>query len=866
MGWKSRSTVSSRHKTSPVLVPLEHMAGLRQDLRYGLRALAASPGFTIVVLLSLSLGICIATCGLSEMNGMALRNLPGAQDPAELVTLQSPVSYPMFHRVEEKHDLFSSTMAYAAPVPFEVIIHGGTLRAWGHLISPAYFSTLGVKPARGGARATLDNENAQARTVVLSYRFWRDHWGADESAVGTSLIVDGSAFTILGIMPADFLGASPMFFPADIWMPVSAGRDVAPELAGGALERRDLAMFFVVGRLVRGIPPSRAEAELDAVTERFDREIVDGNSTPKHHRVLLAEGGKLFPLRKQDLPFFTSFFTIVAGLVMLIACSNASNMMLARATRRRREIAVRLSLGASRARLVRQLLTESMAISVAAGILGFLGSCWLMTLASQVRMPFPMPVAYDFRPDGRVFLLALSFSVFTGLSFGLMPALQATRTDLAPALKEGADVLYRAHRRFSLRNILIVWQVAASITLLVVLGLLSVGIQTTLGIETGFDPKNLYALGLDPIRAGYTSAQAAVFFKRLLDRIKSEPGVQQAALTETVPVSLPGSWLRVAAIGRQSRSLSGAVKHVVGRNYFETAAIPILYGTAFGERDEAETTTNVIISRALAEQLWQGKDPVGHSIEVGNGELAPPRGVWPESFDYRQTVSGSGLQRFRVIGVAGDVSEGLVVGRPHPAIYFPLKPSAYNLPSLQGVTLLLRVLPGVNGLRLAENAVSSIDGHITPLNPRSMDDQIGQFMAPLRMATWTYALIGLFGVVLAGVGLAGVTLYSVVQRTREIGIRIALGATSAAVMRVVMKDGIVLITTGASLGLLGAWAGARMLASMNSSVGTVTTTSTSDPAVLVGAPLLLVVLGLVTCYIPAKRSTRVDPIAALRQE
>lgn len=849
-----------------VRVPAEHLAELRQDGKYGVRSLLASPGFTLVVLLSLSLGICVATCAFSEMNGMALRNLPGAQHPADLVMLQSPVSYPMFNRIRDKRDLFSSAMAYAAPVPFAMKVNGDNFRAWGHLISPTYFSTLGVGPALGSIFSDGERSGNETREVIVSYRFWRDHLGADSSVIGKSLSADGAVFTVRAVMPPDFLGASPLLFPADLWMPVSAGRGVAPELAGGALERRDLTMFFVVGRIRPSVPRLRAEVELDAVAEQFEHEIISNDSTPNHHRVLLAEGGKLFPLRKQDLPFFTSFFTVVAGLVMLIACANASNMLLVRATRRRREIAVRLSLGASRWRLVRQLLTESMAISLTAGILGFLGSWWLMTLASQVRMPFPMPVTYDFRPDINVLLLTLGLSILTGIFFGLAPALQATRTDLTSALKEGTDIFYSARRRMSLRNILIVWQVAASITLLVILGLLSVGIQTTLGIEGGFDPKNLYALGLDPVRDGRTAAQAGLFFDRILRRIEAQPGVKQAALTETVPVSLPGSWMRISAIDPRGKRTIGAVKQVVGKNYFETAAIPILNGRSFTDSDETESSPSVIVSRVLAQQLWFEKDPIGRTIEVGNGQVSASRGILPGSFDYRPLIVGTGLERFRVVGVAGDISQGLVVSKPSPAIYFPLKPSLYSRPSLQGVTLLVRAAPGTNGLKVAEHEIAAIDEDIHPINARSMNDQIDQFMAPLRMAGWTYALIGLFGVLLAGVGLAGVTAYSVAQRTREIGIRVALGASRSAVMALVMKQGSALVAVGAVLGLLGAWAGVRMLAFINSSVGTVTSTSTSDPAVLVGAPLLLIFLGLLACYIPATRSTRVDPVAALRHE
>jgi predicted permease len=850
-----------------IRIPIEYLAELRQDMRYALRSLAASPGFTIVALLSLSLGICVATCAFSEMNGMALRTLPGVQKPGELVTLQSPASYPSYKRFSQQQDLFVSTMAYAAPVPFAVAVAGNTQRIWGHLVSSSYFSTLGVQPALGAYFDASEKQNSRAPAVVVSHRFWQDRLGGDRLAIGKSIRVDGRPFAILGIAPADFLGASPLLFPADIWMSVSAGRGVAPELADNALERRDAAMFSMVARLKAGISTARAEAELDATAQQFERDRVDvDQNTHKRRRVLLAEGGKMFPLRKQDLPFFTSFFTVVAGLVMLIACSNAANMMLARATRRRREIAIRLAMGASRGRLIRQLLTESMALAIAAGMAGFLASLWLMSLASQVQMPFPMPVAYDLRPDAHVLVLTLVLSLGTGLLFGLAPALQATKTDLAPALKEGGNLFFRAHRRFSLRNLLIVWQVAGSLTLLVVLGLLSFGIQTTLGIQAGINPKNLYSVALDPVRDGYSGAQAAVLLNKLLDRVKALPPVKAATLTETVPVSIPGSWIRVSSAGGEERLIVSAVRHVVGSGYFETTGIPVLSGRNFRKQEETDDSATAIISETLASQLWKGKESVGRSIDLANGEIATATGLWPGSFDHRPALSRSGLQRFEVIGVAANVTEDIIVGKPRPAIYFPLRPSSFSHPSLQGIILMVRTIPGVDALSLVRREISAIDERITPVNARSMDDQIGKFMAPLRMAAWTYALIGAFGLLLAGVGLAGVTAYAVAQRAREIGIRMALGADRGAVLSLVMKESFVLIVAGTAAGMCGAWAGARMLSSMNSSVGTVTSTSTSDPVVLMGAPLLLGLLALIACYLPARKSMRIDPVVALRQE
>src|ERR1700733_12790640 len=848
-----------------IRVPAEHFAEFRQDVRYGLRTLAASPGFTAVALLSLSLGICIATCAFSEMNALTLRTLPGVENPGKLVALQSPTSYPNYRRYREQGDLFSSTMSYAAPVPFAVSLGNKTERIWGHLVSASYFSTLETRPTLGRFFDASQEVRGQSPVIVVSYRFWHDQLGADPLVVGKTLRINDRHATVIGVAGHDFLGASPFLFAADLWMPTQAAAGVAPELSGNALERRDLAVFFVVGRLKPGISIPRAEAELDAVDQQFERDRVGVDSTEKHRRGLLVEGGKLFPLRKQDVPFFTSFLSVLAGLIMLIACANVANMMLARAAGRRREIAVRLALGASRARLIRQLLTESLLLAMAAGVTGFLASLWLMTSSSKVRMPFPMPVSFDFRPDGHVLLLTLALSLCTGLLFGLAPALQATGTDLAPALKEGRDVFLRSHRRFMFRNVLIIGQVAASLTLLVLVGLLSLGIQTTLGIQAGFNPKNLFSIALDPVRDGYSGAQAASFFDKLLTRVKALPSVTAATLTETVPVSMPGTGVTVSTPAGGQRVTIRAVQHVVGKDYFDTTGIRVVVGRGFRRQDEAENSTTVIVSETLARELWEGNEAVGRPIEIRNGEIVAPK-IFPGSFDYRQAVAGDSVHSVEVVGVAADVAEGLIVGKPRPAIYFPLRTSGYSHPSLQGITLMVRAMPGANALEAVRREIAALDNRVTPFNARSMADQIDQFMSLLRMAAWVYGLVGVFGLVLASVGLAGVTAYSVAQRAHEIGIRIALGAKNRDVLSLVMKDGLLLVMAGTIIGMGGAWAGARLLSAMNSSVGTVTSTSTSNPIVLIGAPLLLAALAGIACYLPARRSMSFDPAVVLRQE
>ena len=850
-----------------IRIPAEHLALLRHDLRFGLRMLAGSPGFTAVAFISLTLGICIATCADSEMNGMILRNLPAVSNPDELAGFQMPVSYPDYKRYRELHDLFLSTLAYMAPVPFAVIFDGRTERTWGHLVTPSYFATMGVRPLLGRDFDQQDGQPGQQASIMVSYRFLHGALGGDPSIIGRTLRLNGQPVTIVGVGPKDFLGASPALFTADIWMPLSAGEHIAPELSGNALERHDLKMFHVVGRLQPGVTTARAEAELDSVARQVAKSYGDAETGDQEPRVLLVEGGKLLPLRKQDMPLFTEFFMVLAGLVLLIACTNVANMMLARAADRRKEVAIRLALGASRLRILRQLLTESMMIAAAAGLLGFLLSVYLMHLLSRMRMPFPMPITYDLHVDWRALMFTSGVTLLTGPAFGLAPALQATRLSLTPALKEGAQIQLRRHRRLSLRNGLLVTQLAGSLMLLLILGLLALGIQGRMGIEQGFDARNLYLASIDPVRDGYSREQAEDFLHKLLERVQRLPSITAASLTESLPAMFSGdpgvTFSTTSGAGGKAKEVLWAAKYVVGKDYFLTAGIPILSGRAFRKDDETDDAQAVIVSRELVRRVWKGQDPLGRRIEVGNDDISPGQGAMPGSFDFRATSLDKKRQVFEVVGVAGDVSNELVVQKPRPAIYFPLRPAEYAQPSLVGVTLMVRAAPGLDTQEIMRHEIATMDPNITPFNARSMTQQIDEFMVPLQTASWTYGCIGIFGLVLAAVGLAGVTAYSVLQRTHEIGVRLALGAKYRDVLALVMKESVALVALGTVIGMTGAWAGMRLMSGLFSSVAS---TSASNPVLVVGTPLLLAGLALTSCYLPARRSMRIDPAAALRQE
>jgi predicted permease len=845
---------------SLIRAPVEYLGELRQDIRYGLRMLAGSPGFTAVALVSLSLGICIATCAYSEMNGL-LRDLPGVRNPDQLVALQTPASYPNYKRYRELTGLFSDTFAYVAPVPFSVATGGRKERTWGHLVTPSYFSTLAVRPLLGH----FFENSEEPSVVVVSYRFWREHLGADPLVIGKSLRINGYPLTVIGVGPKDFLGVSPALFVSDLWVPVSVDARMAPELADHALDRRDLTMFQVVGRLRPGVTEAAAEAELDAVAQQLAQSYGEASKDQKGRRVLLLGGGKILPIRKQDLPFFKEFLLVLGGMVLLIACANVANMMLARAADRRKEIAVRLALGASRARLIRQLLTESVLISAGAGVPALLLSAWLMHLVSKIRMPLPIPVSFDLNPDWRALIFTFGVTLVTGVAFGLAPALQATRADFTPALKEGSNIQLRKHRQFSLRNALVLCQMAASLTLLLLTGYMGLGIQSTLGIQEGFNPRNLYLISLDPVRDGYPAERAADFLQKLLDRVKQLPSVTAASLTDTVPVAIGGdAGVLFSTPGRDAaRELDWARRHTVGRDYFETAGIPILAGRSFRKEDEANGAAAVIVSEELVRAYWKGEDALGRRIDVGNDEVSGGFGAWPGTIDFRSAVLGKRHSVFEVVGVAKDMTEDLVASKKHPAIYFPLRPADYAQPSLRGVTLMVRAVPGADVISAVRREVSAMAANLTPFNARSMTEQIAQFMSALKAASWTYGLIGVFGLILASVGLAGMTAYTVTQRGHEIGIRMALGAQKRDVLGLVMREGATLVTVGTLTGLAFAWAGMRALSSFFFSVASV---NGSNPVLLVGAPVLLAGVALLACYVPARKSMRIDPAVALRAE
>jgi predicted permease len=834
-----------------VRVPVEYLSEMRRDLQYALRALIKSPGFAAVGIISLGLGIGVTTTAFSELNATLLRDLPGAQDPKRLVMTQASVSYPYYEHYRDQHDLFTGATAYIQAVPFAVALEGTinakTERVFGHLVSPDYFLVLGVSAARGRVLGSDADKPGDAPVVVISDRFWRNRLNSDPHAVGRTLRLNGQTATIVGITPKEFLGVLPMI-PADLFVPVTAQAQVAPELGGNVLHSQELKVFSILMRLAPGVSKESAEAALDTITRYLDEDkTFDADRNRKGRRVRLFPGGGMFPIPPEIRPVVLGFWGTLMGLILTIACMNLANMLLARAAGRRREVAIRLAVGASRFRLIRQMLTETVLLAVCGGLAGLAFAFWLTNLASNMKLPFNVPIELNIRPDWHVLLFTLLISVAAGLGFGLAPALDATKADVAPALKGSAAPVLRRYRRFGLRNLLMVYQVAGSLMLLLITGFLVIGFSGTAKIDVGFDANSLYLLSLDPVRDGYSPDQAATFFEKLPERLRRVGAVQEVALAEEPPfANMAGKSNFSALSGEQnSQMVSTAVVESVGAGYFAAISVPVLRGREFTEHDQRMTPSKgqelpAVVSETATHELFGNADPVGRRIE-------------------------NATQTYEVVGMVR-IKTGFAGVTPNAHVFTPITRKEFVRPPGGGFTLMVRADAGTDALAGIRREIAAIDPNLSVFNVRTLREHIDQLNAMVQAGVIIYGGIGLFGLVLASIGLAGVTAYSVAQRRKEIGIRMALGARRIQVLLLVLREGSALVLTGSVLGLAGAFGVSKALSAMTHIYVDAFKVGTNDPRLIFGAPLLLAGLAMLACYLPARRSTKIDPLLALREE
>ena len=812
------------------------MQTLFQDLRYGARQLLKRPGFTLLAIVSMALGIGANTAIFSLVDTVAFRPLPvrNASELQELYgtlhngadyTLQSYLNYKDYR---DRNQVFTGLIAYRIAVA-SLSHNGNNERVWGTMASGNYFEVLGVPPLLG--RGFLPEEDQTPKShpvVVLSYGCWQKRFASDPAIVGRTVLVNNVPFTVVGVARKGFIGTDVAYNP-EFWTPMMMSPVIEP--GSNWLERRADDNSFVVGRLKPGITKAQAEASLRALTFEM------GKENPKENAgrgIELIPPGLFIPDIRNGVFAFTAVLGAVGFLVLLLACVNLANLLLARATERRKEIAIRLAVGASRRRLIRQLMTESVMLSLAGGIFGVLVAAAINRVVQRVDFPVDISLVFDLRIDWRVLSFTLGLSVLTGMLFSLIPALQSSKPQLVPALKDETSMA--GFRRSRLRNTLVVAQITLSLVLLISAGLIVRSLQEAQRMRPGFNPENAVAFSFDVGLQGYDETKGRALQKQSLERIRALPGVEAAALVDNIPLSLNYNSTTIYIEGQPptpAAQLPLAIPSSVSPDYFRTMGIS-LRGRDFTDQEERKEDRVAIVNETFAKKFFPGQDPIGK----------------------RFNFSGAENPFWEIIGVCGDGKYNSLGEDPKAALFRP-QWRDYST----AVSMVARTKGDPKTVLTAmQREMRSLDPTLPLYGLKTLKDHMKIPLFPAKMAAGALGSFGVLALVLAAVGIYGVMSYVVAGRTREIGLRMALGAQSGNVRRLILRQGMMLATIGSIIGLGIAFLATRFLKSVLYGVDAM------DPTTFVGVTLLLAAVALLACWIPALRASRVDPMVALRAE
>jgi macrolide transport system ATP-binding/permease protein len=811
------------------------IADLWQDLRFGARMLLKQPGFTLIAVVTLALGIGANAGVFSLVNTVLLRPLPIAQPERvfEITPLRAgadvgAISYPVYKDLRDRNEVLEGLAAYLFAA-MSLSQSGQNERLWGYLVSGNYFELLGVRAVQGRMFTPAEDRVPGAHAVaVLSYSCWQRRFGGNPQVVGQTITLNNYSFTVVGIAPPEFNGTVLIYTP-EIYVPLNMAKQLDP--GSNWLEKRASGSLLTLGRLKPNVTVAQAKTALDALAVQLRREQPNDEDV----RFSFAPPGLIVPLLRNATLTFAGVLLGIVGLVLLIACTNLANLLLARAARRRKEIAVRLALGASRWRLLRQLLTESVMLALAGGALGWLLAWWMVALVKAFKPPVDFPLAVDLKLDWRVLVFTLFVALLTGVLFGLLPAWQATKPDLLPALKDDAGS--SVARRAWLRNTLVVAQVTLSLVLLAGAGLIVRSLQQVQTVGPGFDIEQTVTAAVDLNMQGYDRARGQAFQKQLLARIEALPGVRAASFIGQLPLSLNYSSSGIYAEGQpftRSADLPEILTDEVWPRYFETMGIPLLQGRDFTPQDDREEARPVIVNESFTRRFFPGQSALGKRLSLGG----PPEPFW------------------EIVGVVRDSKYFSLGEAPQPFVYFPL------LRNYSGeVALVVRTSGDPQSLlNTIHHEVRQLDAKLPVLDAKTMREHMRLSLFPLRTSAWVAGSFALLALLLAGLGIYGVMSYAVSQRTRELGIRMALGAQARDVLRLVIRQGLLLALVGLGLGLAGALALTRLMTSVLVGV------STTDAITFISVTLLLAAVVVLACYVPARRATKVDPLVALRYE
>jgi predicted permease len=834
-----------------------------QDVRFGLRSLSKSPLFTAVVVVTLALGIGANTAIFGLVNAVMLQSIP-VKDPAQLVIAEWSAhakpqrlgsssfgdcgrqegnkpdpnsgctwSYPMFREIGEHKDLFVNTAAFAGTGQIDLSGNGRATIAQGELVSGSFFETLGVTAALGRTLDPLDEKPDAAPVAVLDYAYWQEAFGGSPAAIGRSMRLNNTPFTIVGVAAPGFTRLTPGK-SVDLWVPLSQGKRLGLPWAQSADENN--WWLVIVGRLQADVSLARAESAIDSL---FVNEMLHGqkpvwaSKDDPHLHLLSAQEGLTGIRYSYGQPLLLLMAAV--ALVLLVACANVAGLMLARGASRQGEMAVRLAVGAGRRRVIQQLLTESLLLSSAGAALGVLLAYPASSgLAGFFSANSYSPLRLDLHPNPTVLLFAVSAAVLTGIGFGLAPALVGARADVATGLKENtakASAAQGKGRFPSLGNGLVIVQVALSMVVLTGAGLLLRTLENLHSIDPGFDTHNILLFSLDPQLAGYKDQQVSDLYKNLQRRLNALPGVESSSYSSSALLD-GGLWSEdIRVEGQSDKNTVEAQMLAVGADYQKTMRIPLLEGRLLQPEDVGAPRRAALVNQAFVRLFLSGRNPLG--VHFGGTDPKDPQ--------------------WEIVGVIGDTKYPDLRSEDQPTAFVPL--------TTGGATFALRTAVAPSGLmQAARSVVNTVDPNLPVIRMRTQSDAIDRLLFNERLVARLFGLFGGLGLILTSIGLYGLLSYEVVRRTREIGIRTALGAQRRDVLLLVLRQGLALVTAGALAGIVVALGVTRLLTSLLYDV------RPADPSTLALVAGLLIVVGAMACALPAGRAASIDPITALRCE
>ena len=823
------------------------MEALWQDLRYGFRALLKSPWFTIIAVVTLALGMAVNTTVFSVVNGMLLRPLP-VPHPSEITVLTTQqagdstperFSYPDYQDVQKQSDAFQEVFGYEVTLQ-NLAVNERSAHCIITEVTNNYFSALGIKPALGRFILPTEGLTPGADPVmVLGYSYWQKRFGGDPGVVGKQVQVNDHPLTIIGVAPKGFNGAYSVI-DSDTYVPLSAVvTDGGIAAVRDFWTRRNQRGLSALGRLKPDISLRQARASLNVIAQRLAGQYpdVDKGLTMQVYPERLARPE---PDPNNPLPAVAAAFMILAALVLLVACFNIANVLLVRATVRQREMAIRAALGAGRVRLVRQYLTESLLLAFLGGGAGLMLASWATGYLSALPLGTDLPIEFNFQPDVRVYFFALAAVILTGVIVGIIPAVRVARTDVSAVLHEGGRGSSDGPRRHFARNALVVAQVAGSLLLLIVAGLFVRSLGKAQKMYLGFNPDHVLDLTMDVKEIGYNETRGREFYRELETRLQALPGVQSVTQAFSVPLGYISSNDTLSIDGHplQPGQLPPSVRYnMVRPNYFATLRIPLERGRSFTESDSATAPAVAVINQTMARRFWPNEDPIGKKFSIADS---------------------SKKEETQIVGIAQDGKYDNVLEDPEPFFYVPIEQSYTSLRTFQ----IRSSVPPENLELPIESEIHDLapDLAVTQVQPMTQALQGANGFLLFRFGAQLTGVMGLLGLILAIVGVYSVVSYAAVQRTHEIGIRMALGAAPRDILRMVLRQGLGVVGIGVAVGLAIAFAGTRAIASLIVGV------SPSDPLTFATVVVLLTCIALLACWIPARRATRVSPLVALRYE